>query len=74
MKSFGFLILIALIAFVLSINNCIDRADGKLLCCWWNRDSCCDKEKPRGNCKKEVTRCCKVHEFPKPVFGPYVHK
>ena len=65
MKSFGFLILSALIAFVLSIyrdEKCIFKEDGKKTCCWWNSNSCCEYTRQRQICNLAITRCCKTYD------------
>ena len=71
MKSFGILILIALITFVLNIyreRQCIKIDDGKEKCCWWNSNTCCDVFKLGKHCGRAFTRCCKIYNFPKSKF------
>ena len=67
MKSFGFLILIALITFALSIyreTQCTIK-DGKETCCWWNPNTCCGY-KPNQFCGRAFTRCCKTYNYKEP--------
>ena len=69
MKSIGFLILIALITFALSINRkrkCTTK-DEKVTCCWWNPTTCCHGSRPGYRCGQAFTRCCETHDLVKPV-------
>ncbi len=65
MKSFGFLILIALITFTLSISRekqCTTK-DGKETCCWWNANTCCHGYEPGFKCGQAFRRCCETHDL-----------
>ena len=65
MKSFGFIILFALISFVLSISGemkCKRIKDEKLECCWENSNSCCELPKKDEMCADSITTCCKIYE------------
>ena len=69
MKSFGFLILIALMTFAFSYNRerqCTTK-DGKTTCCWWNSNTCCDGYKKGYACGMAFTRCCKTYDLVKPL-------
>ena len=70
MKTFDFLILIALIAFVLGYNRkreCTNTKDGRKRCCWWNSNTCCEGRRPGQACGMAFTRCCKIYNIPKKV-------
>ncbi len=65
MRSFGFLILIALITFAISISRerqCTTK-DGKETCCWWNPNTCCHGYKPGQMCGAAFRRCCETHDL-----------
>ncbi len=66
MKSFGFLILFALITFSLSFSRkreCTITEDGKEKCCWWNPNTCCHGRKLGQMCGQAFTRCCETHDL-----------
>ncbi len=74
MKSFGFLILISLIAFALNYSReeqCITTKDGKMRCCWWNSNTCCE---PNQLCKNAFRRCCKTYNIKGPKMIPNISK
>ncbi len=65
MKSFGFLILFALITFSLGISRetkCTITEDGKEKCCWWNSNTCCEY-RPHQKCGMAFRRCCETHDL-----------
>ena len=69
MKSFRFLVLIALIIFVVSFNRerqCTIK-DGKKTCCWWNSNTCCHGAKPGQNCGMAFKRCCETYDLTNPA-------
>ena len=69
MKSFIFLVLIALISLVLSFprQRTCTKENGKETCCWWNSNGCCKRTSPRQICTMAIKRCCETHDIELPI-------